>query len=65
MYAGYMLTHLAFFLLNPTIWNLTMYVLCDSLQIPRLLAEERLLRQDPKYQDYMATVRYRLMPGVF
>lgn len=65
MYAGYMLTHLAFFLLNPTAWNLAMYVLCDSLQIPRLLAEERLLRDDPKYRDYAAAVRYRLLRGVF
>jgi protein-S-isoprenylcysteine O-methyltransferase Ste14 len=65
MYAGYMLTHLAFFLLNPTAWNLTMYVLCDSLQIPRILAEERLLRNDPQYQNYAAAVRYRLLPGVF
>ncbi len=65
MYAGYMLTHLAFFLLNPTAWNLAMYALCDSLQVPRLLAEERLLRDDPQYQDYVQTVRYRLLPGVF
>ncbi len=65
IYAGYMITHLAFLLMNPTIWNLGIYGLCYSLQIPRLLAEERLLSHDPQYQDYMKHVRYRLVPGLF
>jgi len=51
--------------MNPTLWNLAMYAVCDGLQIPRILAEERLLGRDRRYQDYRATVRYRLLPGVF
>ncbi len=65
MYAGYMLTHFAFLLMNPTLWNAGVYMLAYALQVPRLLAEERLLRKDPRYAEYMSTVRYRLIPGVF
>jgi protein-S-isoprenylcysteine O-methyltransferase Ste14 len=65
MYAGYLLSHLAFLLMNPTPWNLAVYTLAYVLQVPRLLAEERLLARDPCYTDYQASVRYRLIPGVF
>ena len=65
MYAGYMLSHLAYLLVNPTWWNLAVYGLCYGLQIPRLLAEERLLRQDPSYRAYEKVVRSRLIPAVF
>lgn len=65
MYAGYLLTHIGFLLMNPTIWNLSVYAVCYSLQIPRLLAEERFLSTDPKYVTYSEHVRYRLLPGVF
>jgi protein-S-isoprenylcysteine O-methyltransferase Ste14 len=65
MYAGYLLSHVAFLLMNPTLWNLTAYATCYALQIPRLLNEERLLENDPQYRAYQATVKYRLIPGVF
>ncbi len=65
MYAGYLLSHLAFLLVNPTWWNLAVYGLCYGVQVPRLLAEERLLRRDPNYSVYEKAVRSRLIPGVF
>jgi protein-S-isoprenylcysteine O-methyltransferase Ste14 len=65
MYLGYLISHVAFFSANPTVWNLGVYLLCYGLQVPRLLAEERLLSQDPRYLDYMSRVRYRLIPRVF
>ena len=65
MYAGYLLSHLAFLAMNPTWWNAAVYAFCYSLQVPRLLAEERLLARDPEYRSYQASVRYRLVPGVF
>ncbi|MFB2603582.1 isoprenylcysteine carboxylmethyltransferase family protein, partial [Rhizobium phaseoli] len=34
-------------------------------QCLRLLAEERLLKEDPAYTTFMATTRYRLVPFVF
>ena len=65
MYAGYMLSHLAFALMNPSLWNAGMYAVCTGLQIPRLLAEERLLACDQRYRRYCELVPYRLFPGVF
>ena len=65
MYLGYLLTHVGFLLMNPSLGNLGVYALCYSLQVPRLLAEERLLRQDPLYLEYAGRVRYRLIPGIF
>jgi protein-S-isoprenylcysteine O-methyltransferase Ste14 len=65
VYAGYLLTHIAFLLMNPTMWNMLIYMMCYVFQISRLLAEERLLCKDASYAEYMTTVRYRLIPGVF
>lgn len=65
MYAGYLLSHLAFLAMNPAPWNLALYAACYSLQVPRLLAEERLLGRDVRYRDYQAAVRFRIIPGIF
>jgi protein-S-isoprenylcysteine O-methyltransferase Ste14 len=65
MYAGYMLSHVAFLLMNPSWRNLGLYLGCTLLQIPRLLAEERLLSRDDGYRRYRSIVRYRLIPGLF
>lgn len=65
IYAGYLLNHITYFLLHPTGWNGGVYVLFYALQVPRLLAEERLLSQDESYRKYMEKVRYRLLPGIF
>ncbi len=65
MYAGYLLSHLAFLAMNPTLWNLAVYALAYGLQVPRLFAEERLLARDPEYREYQARVPYRLIPGLF
>jgi protein-S-isoprenylcysteine O-methyltransferase Ste14 len=65
IYAGYLLTHVGFLAMNPSGWNLAIYVGCYAAQIPRLLAEERMLSRDAHYADYQATVRYRLIPGLY
>ena len=65
IYLGYLLVHLGFFLMNATLWNLSVYLLCYCAQIPRLLVEERLLSQDQTYREYMRQVRFRLIPKVF
>lgn len=65
MYMGYLMTHMAFLFLNPSAWNLTVYAVCYAAQIPRLLTEERLLSQDPRYREYQAVVRHRLIPRLF
>lgn len=65
MYAGYLLSHVAFLLVNPTWRNAAAYAVCYALQVPRLMSEERLLSNDPNYQKYQAQVRFRLIPGLF
>ena len=65
IYMGYVLLHAGFLVLNPHIWNLCVFVTLYAIQIPRILAEERLLSQDPEYQLYMKKVRSRLLPGLF
>jgi protein-S-isoprenylcysteine O-methyltransferase Ste14 len=65
IYMGYLFSHVGFLLLNPTWWNLAIYVAVYSLKIPRILAEERLLSGDEAYQKYRGIVRYRLLPGIF
>ena len=65
MYAGYLVVHVGIFLLMPSLLNLVVYAIGWWAQILRLLAEERLLSQDPAYRAYMEKVRWRLVPGIF
>jgi protein-S-isoprenylcysteine O-methyltransferase Ste14 len=41
------------------------YTIGWTAQMRRILAEEALLGQDVAYRDYMAKVRWRLIPRVF
>jgi len=65
MYAGYALTQVTFLLLNPCLWNLSVYLLSWSVQILRIRAEEKVLQEDPAYRDYASQVRFRVIPGVY
>jgi protein-S-isoprenylcysteine O-methyltransferase Ste14 len=65
MYAGYFVMQLGFLALNLTCWNVAVYCICWTLQIRRLLAEERFLGRDPAYRDYQSQVVYRILPGLF
>jgi protein-S-isoprenylcysteine O-methyltransferase Ste14 len=65
MYAGYLLTHIGFFLGHATPINGLIYLVEFVLQIGRITAEERLLTDDPDYAAFRCRVRYRLIPGVF
>jgi protein-S-isoprenylcysteine O-methyltransferase Ste14 len=65
IYAGYMLVYIGFFLANPLTWNAGIYLLTVGLLVLRVLAEEKVLAQDPAYVAFMGKVRYRLAPGLF
>lgn len=65
MYAGYLVVHIGVLLMMPLWINLMIYAIGWTAQICRILAEETLLGQDPAYRQYMATVRWRVIPGVF
>lgn len=65
MYAGYLLTQIAFLLANFSLWNSSVYAFGFGLQIMRILAEEQILMQDPTYREFAAKTQYRLIPGVY
>ncbi len=65
MYAGYLVVHLGVMVLMPSTLNLVVYTIGWWAQVLRLLAEERLLSEDPAYRAFMAKVRWRLVPGLF
>lgn len=65
MYAGYIISHAGFLLTAPVLWNAAIYAVVWTLLVARVIAEERVLSQDPAFREYAARVRYRLLPGVF
>ncbi|MGC1375826.1 MAG: methyltransferase [Anaerolineales bacterium] len=65
IYAGYILGYVGFLLNNPLSWNFASYVVAISLFVWRIMAEERVLSQDPNFVAYMHRVPYRLVPGLF
>ncbi|RMF15221.1 MAG: isoprenylcysteine carboxylmethyltransferase family protein [Alphaproteobacteria bacterium] len=65
MYAGYMLAHLGFLLVAPSLWNMAVYAFGWTMLIVRIRAEEAVLAGNPGYRAYMQRVRWRVMPGLF
>lgn len=54
------------FVLNQMTWhNVMVYFAALLLWVLRILAEERLLMNDPAYRDYAERVRWRLIPCIF
>ena len=65
MYSGYLFSHIGILLLMPSLLNLAVYAVSWGAQIFRMLAEERLLSEDPSYRAFAEQVRWRLVPGLF
>ena len=65
MYLGYMVVQVGYLLLHPTWQNALVYAVAWTVQIARLLREERWLLADPEYRAYASEVRFRLIPGAF
>lgn len=65
MYAGYLLTFVGFWLANPSLWNLLIYVIAIAALIYRVQAEETILGRDQAYRAFAAAVPYRLVPRIF
>jgi protein-S-isoprenylcysteine O-methyltransferase Ste14 len=65
IYLGYFVTHVGFLLANWSPRNIALYIVIYFFQISRILAEERILREDESYRAYCERVRYRLIPAVF
>ncbi len=65
IYAGYLITHVAFLFAHPGPWNVAIVLIGDSALIMRALIEERVLAADVAYQAYCRRVGWHLVPGVF
>lgn len=65
IYAGYLLTHVAFLVAHPSPWNVTVLLIADGALVVRALIEERVLNTDAAYRAYCQRVGWHLIPGVF
>jgi protein-S-isoprenylcysteine O-methyltransferase Ste14 len=65
IYVGYLVTHVAYLLANPSIWNIVALVTADIGLMARAVCEEATLARDPEYRAYQARVKWRLVPGIF
>jgi protein-S-isoprenylcysteine O-methyltransferase Ste14 len=65
IYAGYLITHVAYFAANPTALNATLLTVADLALLRRAVCEEATLARDPEYRSYMQRVRWRVCPGLF
>ena len=65
IYAGYVLTHLAFVAAHPLLRNLIIIAIADAALVGRAFLEERTLEKDDRYKAYCRRVAWHLVPGVF
>src|SRR5262245_2978156 len=65
IYLGYVITHLAFVIAQPSPFNIAVVVVADTALIVRALIGERVLSSDVEYQTYCRRVAWHLVPGVF
>lgn len=65
IYAGYMIVQAALFLSGPTFYNFCITSVSWVLFILRIVAEEKILLNDPEYQKLIKQTPYRLIPYVY
>jgi len=65
IYSGYLVTHIAFILAHPHLWNIVLIAISDAALIIRALAEERVLDHDARYKEYCQRVGWHFVPGLF
>jgi protein-S-isoprenylcysteine O-methyltransferase Ste14 len=65
IYMGYLVTHVAFLVASPSLWNIVALLAADAALLARAVCEERTLAQDPEYREYQTRVPWRVAPGVF
>jgi len=64
LYTSELVWMLGFAIVNPSAWNIGLWLVDCVLQFTRACAEERFLSVDPAYSQYQARVKYRLVPLV-
>jgi protein-S-isoprenylcysteine O-methyltransferase Ste14 len=64
-YAGYLIAYLGYVAENPSPANIALLCLSTAFQLVRISEEEKLLSSDSDYQQYRASVCYRLIPRLY
>lgn len=65
LYASYIISSIGYLLINTSPRNVTIFAGTAALLTMRLLREERHLALDKNYREYMARVKFRVLPFVF
>lgn len=65
MYLGYMISHVGFLIMSPSLWNFAVYAVGWTCLVLRVAFEEKVLSHDAAYQAFKERVRFRLIPGVY
>ncbi|MHC4199143.1 MAG: methyltransferase family protein [Planctomycetota bacterium] len=65
MYVTDTILRTSFVLVNPSAYNLLLYVAATACYVYRAILEERFLSQLPEYREYAEKVRYRFIPGIW
>jgi protein-S-isoprenylcysteine O-methyltransferase Ste14 len=65
IYAGYLITHVAFVAAHPLLRNVLIIAIADAALVGRALKEEQTLQKDERYQSYCRRVAWHLVPRVF
>jgi protein-S-isoprenylcysteine O-methyltransferase Ste14 len=65
IYMGYLVSHVAFLVASPTLWNIAALLVADGALLARAVCEEQTLAKDPAYTAYQSRVRWRVAPGLF
>jgi protein-S-isoprenylcysteine O-methyltransferase Ste14 len=65
IYAGYILSHVAFTLANPSARNVAITIANIVLQVIRITNEEHHLKSDTEYRKYIIRTRWRLFPFLY
>lgn len=65
IYAGYFLSFGAYLIQNMTLANAVIYTVFVAFELLRVVAEERVLFQDPAYAEYARRTRWRVVPLIY
>lgn len=65
LYASYMISFSGYMLTNTSLRNVAVFGVTIALLAMRILREERHLSLDSNYREYMARVKFRVLPFVF
>ena len=65
IYLSYIVAALGTLMRHPSLYNSSVLLAGVVLMMCRIRFEERLLAPDETYRNYMAAVRYRLIPGLY